>query len=76
MPERPELDDVILVGLVLLQHRADYGGDSDYHQYRDRQIHGAEKLEPQGRQFTLFCFTHHYRHELHDIYGTTPQAGL
>ncbi len=43
-PVRAELDDVIVVGLGLLQHGADDGGDGQQGQQGDGEAHGAEKL--------------------------------
>ena len=45
VPEGPELDDVVLIGLVLLENGADHRGNGNRHQQGDGQIHGAEEFQ-------------------------------
>ena len=43
-PKRPELVDVIVHRLVLLEHRANDGGDANQRQQRDGKPHGRQQL--------------------------------
>jgi hypothetical protein len=43
-PERPELVDVVVQRLVLLDDRADHRGDADHRQQRDREAHRRQQL--------------------------------
>ena len=45
MPEGAEFDYVVLVRLVLLQHRADDGRQGQGHQEGDGQVHGTDEPE-------------------------------
>ncbi len=44
-PERPELVDVIVVGLSLGEHRADDAGDGDDHQQRNGKTHRRKQFD-------------------------------
>jgi hypothetical protein len=48
-PERPELVDVVVDRLVLLDDRADDRGDADDGEQRDREAHRREQLHRRAK---------------------------
>ena len=44
-PERTELEHIIRIGLVLLQHGADHRGNGHHHQQGDGEVHRTEEFQ-------------------------------